>query len=146
MPALPKGAFFGTPHYLAPEVVAETPFGAPIDCWAVGCVLYYMLIGDLPFDEQGQEDLSGPEHFLLFLSPFNTFHVSSIYPLFASAHGFGRLFKRIAETPVHTLHPAQWEALSEGVRGLILGLLEKDPGKRVTMGQAVANGWMSAVG
>ena len=57
----------GTLEYYAPELVANhesrnaysgaTPFGAGVDCWALGCVLYELLFGEPPFwskDEAAQ--------------------------------------------------------------------------------------------
>ena len=57
----------GTLEYYAPELVANhesrnaysgaTPFGAGVDCWALGCVLYELLFGEPPFwskDESAQ--------------------------------------------------------------------------------------------
>ncbi|XP_064878242.1 caM kinase-like vesicle-associated protein [Oncorhynchus nerka] len=32
----------GTPEYLAPEVVARHRYGRPVDCWAVGVIMYIL--------------------------------------------------------------------------------------------------------
>lgn len=44
----------GTPGYVAPEVVKREKYGAPVDMWAVGVLLYIMLSGKMPF--YGRDD------------------------------------------------------------------------------------------
>ncbi|XP_067944153.1 serine/threonine-protein kinase Nek2-like isoform X2 [Watersipora subatra] len=42
--------FAGTPVYLSPEVVDSKPYNDKSDVWSLGCILYEMATGDLPFD------------------------------------------------------------------------------------------------
>jgi eukaryotic-like serine/threonine-protein kinase len=44
-----EGAVSGTPAYLAPEAAAHNQFDARGDIYALGCVAYYMLTGQLVF-------------------------------------------------------------------------------------------------
>eukprot|EP00211_Chloroparvula_japonica_P004571 CAMPEP_0119118700 /NCGR_PEP_ID=MMETSP1310-20130426/493_1 /TAXON_ID=464262 /ORGANISM="Genus nov. species nov., Strain RCC2339" /LENGTH=691 /DNA_ID=CAMNT_0007108087 /DNA_START=89 /DNA_END=2164 /DNA_ORIENTATION=+ len=39
----------GTPAYAAPELIEGQPYGAKVDMWAVGCILYILLSGCPPF-------------------------------------------------------------------------------------------------
>ncbi|XP_030669428.1 serine/threonine-protein kinase N2-like isoform X2 [Nomascus leucogenys] len=41
--------FCGTPLYLAPEVLTETSYTRAVDWWALGMLIYEMLVGDSPF-------------------------------------------------------------------------------------------------
>mmetsp|Transcript_11563 Transcript_11563/g.30919 ORF Transcript_11563/g.30919 Transcript_11563/m.30919 type:complete len:538 (+) Transcript_11563:88-1701(+) len=55
--------FCGTPHYFAPEVIntfrdqeagaTEHGYGKPADMWSLGVVLYIMLCGIPPFEDEG---------------------------------------------------------------------------------------------
>ncbi|XP_065576839.1 serine/threonine-protein kinase PLK1-like [Artemia franciscana] len=45
-----KVTICGTPNYIAPEVLAKRGHGYEADIWAVGCIMYAMLIGQPPFE------------------------------------------------------------------------------------------------
>ena len=40
---------FGTPEYIAPEVILRQGYGKPVDWWSMGIILYEFLIGCVPF-------------------------------------------------------------------------------------------------
>ena len=49
LPRLTQVAPVGTAEYMAPEQILDNPTGPPCDVYALGCVLYEMLVGTLPF-------------------------------------------------------------------------------------------------
>ncbi len=44
------GSVFGTPHYMAPEQVEGKQAGPPTDLYALGAVLYELIMGEPPYD------------------------------------------------------------------------------------------------
>ena len=39
----------GTPQYLAPEIIQKKGYDKAVDWWSLGCVMYEMLVGKIPF-------------------------------------------------------------------------------------------------
>ncbi|KAK3747586.1 hypothetical protein QZH41_015820, partial [Actinostola sp. cb2023] len=40
----------GTPNYIAPEVLSKVGHNSEVDTWALGCVMYTLLVGHPPFE------------------------------------------------------------------------------------------------
>lgn len=47
---------FGTLAFVAPEVLVRQPYNKQIDIWSLGVILYYMLSGMLPFDDENDNE------------------------------------------------------------------------------------------
>ncbi|XP_041037365.1 caM kinase-like vesicle-associated protein [Carcharodon carcharias] len=106
----------GTPEYLAPEVVARHKYGRPVDCWAVGVIMYILLSGNPPFyDESEDED--------------NESHNRAI-------------FRKILAGEVEFEEP-YWVDISGAAKDLVCRLLEVDQEQRVTASEALAHNWIS---
>ena len=61
----------GTAYYVSPEMLKNNVFCPATDLWALGCILYRMLIGEYPFvgdtdfaifNKIVERDLKFPEH------------------------------------------------------------------------------------
>jgi serine/threonine protein kinase len=47
---------FGTLGYVAPEVLKKEPYSFSCDLWSLGCIVYALLSGSLPFDHESQKE------------------------------------------------------------------------------------------
>eukprot|EP01006_Ploeotia_vitrea_P041438 TRINITY_DN66525_c9_g1_i1.p1 TRINITY_DN66525_c9_g1~~TRINITY_DN66525_c9_g1_i1.p1 ORF type:complete len:390 (-),score=209.31 TRINITY_DN66525_c9_g1_i1:62-1057(-) len=96
----------GTPGYVAPEVLSGKGYGAAVDMWSVGIIVYILLCGFPPFFSDTDVEL----------------------------------YRQIREAPV--VFPER-EDLSQSAKDLVLGLLNRDPEKRLTCDQVLSHEWMT---
>ena len=47
---------FGTLTFVSPEVLIRKPYNKEIDIWSIGVILYLILSGDLPFDDEDDDE------------------------------------------------------------------------------------------
>ncbi len=47
-----KKTLCGTPNYIAPEMLEKKGHSFEVDIWAIGCILYTLLVGNPPFETQ----------------------------------------------------------------------------------------------
>jgi cGMP-dependent protein kinase len=50
----------GTPHYMAPEIIAGKGYSYNVDLWSIGVCMYEFLCGGVPFAEE--LDVNYPTH------------------------------------------------------------------------------------
>ena len=48
----------GTLTFVAPEVIQRNPYNKAVDVWSIGVVMYYLLSGALPFDDENDDTLA----------------------------------------------------------------------------------------
>ena len=48
-------SFLGTRGYLAPELLQRRAYKKSVDVWALGVIVYVLLCGCLPFDDDGSK-------------------------------------------------------------------------------------------
>lgn len=49
--------FCGTPEFMAPEILLEQEYGRAVDWWALGVLIYEMLLGQSPFKGQDEDEI-----------------------------------------------------------------------------------------
>lgn len=47
---------FGTLGYVAPEVLKKEPYNFSCDLWSLGCIIYALISGSLPFDHEDNKE------------------------------------------------------------------------------------------
>jgi serine/threonine protein kinase len=110
----------GSPFYVAPEVLQARGYDGPkADVWSLGVILYAMLAGNLPFEQE----LSSCKRFRLFCKWVRE----------QTAKGIRFWNDHTVEYP-QWLFPAKFSMLA---KGLIVAMLHPDPEIRVSVSEAM---------
>ncbi|KAF8924193.1 kinase-like domain-containing protein [Dissophora ornata] len=113
--------FCGTTEYLAPEIIKGTGYGKAVDWWSLGVLLYEMLVGQSPFEDNRTE---GTHHKIL--------HQPVIFPTQSLQKRHG---SKSAQSP---LFPDSVGTISPNAQDLIQKLLDKNPKTRMGSGPNAA--------
>lgn len=70
---------FGTLTYVAPEVLTRKPYNKQVDIWSLGVIIFYMLSGVFPFDDDSNDEELIAKKIVFSELKFN--HKSWIYRL-----------------------------------------------------------------
>ncbi|KAA0707548.1 CaM kinase-like vesicle-associated protein 1G5z [Triplophysa tibetana] len=106
----------GTPEYLAPEVVGRQRYGRPVDCWALGVIMYILLSGNPPFyDEMDEDDYENHDK---------------------------NLFRKILAGDYEFDSP-YWDDISESAKNLVSRLMEVNQDQRLSAQEAINHEWIS---
>ncbi|KAL6619632.1 hypothetical protein ACP70R_034771 [Stipagrostis hirtigluma subsp. patula] len=120
----------GTLWYMAPEqLLGDDDMGAPVDLWALGCVMAELVAGEPIF---GQKD-TVHEHVIEIAHLLGIPDEVSLMPLGVSSTSTPSRLRDIV--PEERLSPAGYDVLR--------GLLEYDPKDRLTAAAALQKPWFS---
>ncbi|XP_072553413.1 caM kinase-like vesicle-associated, like [Salminus brasiliensis] len=109
----------GTPEYLAPEVVARHRYGRPVDCWAVGVIMYMLLSGNPPFYDETEEENTDMHNRIIFCRIVaGDFEFDSPY----------------------------WDDISTAAKELVCRLMDVDQMLRITAQDALWHEWIAGNG
>ncbi|XP_029910906.1 caM kinase-like vesicle-associated, like isoform X2 [Myripristis murdjan] len=109
----------GTPEYLAPEVVARHRYGRPVDCWAVGVIMYILLSGNPPFYDETEEENTDLHNRIIFCRIVaGEFEFDSPY----------------------------WDDISPAAKELVCRLMDVDQMLRITAQDALWHEWIAGNG
>ncbi|KAJ8411988.1 hypothetical protein AAFF_G00142550 [Aldrovandia affinis] len=109
----------GTPEYLAPEVVARHRYGRPVDCWAVGVIMYILLSGNPSFYDETEEENTDLHNRIIFC--------------------------RIVGGEFEFDSP-HWDDISPAAKELVCRLMEVDQMLRITAQDALWHEWIAGNG
>ncbi|XP_056589847.1 caM kinase-like vesicle-associated, like [Triplophysa dalaica] len=109
----------GTPEYLAPEVVARHRYGRPVDCWAVGVIMFILLSGNPPFYDETEEENTDMHNRIIFCRIVGgEFEFDSPY----------------------------WDDISPAAKELVCRLMDVDQMLRISAQNALSHEWIAGNG
>ena len=125
-------SFLGTKGYLAPEMLQRLSYGKAVDMWALGVIVFVLLCGCLPFDDDSSKITSEQ-------AARQQRHSNIVLP-----YQFTILVCCAITRKRFALRFPQWAAsLSASAKDLLEHLLEIDPDSRFTANQALQHPWVS---
>jgi serine/threonine protein kinase len=112
--------FCGSLYFAAPELLQAKQYTGPeVDIWSFGIVLYVLVCGKVPFDDQSMPQLH---------AKIKKGHVD--YPPWLST---GKQFH---------VHPFDSSLIESECRNLIHRMLQTDPSQRITLGEIMTHPWL----
>jgi serine/threonine protein kinase len=82
----------GSIPYIPPEFMTQSMYGFPTDCWGIGCILYLLLVGSMPF-------ASEKKHFVYYMERIKIQHIKD------KVNYKKNLFSLEKNILLHLLHP-----------------------------------------
>ena len=107
----------GTPLYVAPEIISNVEYDEKVDIWAMGILLYELYYGYNPFDSNTHSEL------------YNKIVNNVVkYPIIYNNYGY-------------TECDDVYVKISEDMKNVISGCLEKNPDKRLDIYNILDSEW-----
>lgn len=146
----------GTPHFVPPEGFHSYYQSFPSDCWACGCTIYWMLLGECPFEvstdssgkllQNGKKSIQTTGLYALLRSTRMGVVLQGWKPQFEqeSTAALARMIVHPGHRPEY-LNPKGQRLQDEMAINLLEDLLEKVPSKRLTAREALLHKWFKDV-